>query len=406
LLFQLREIDRLTRNQLQTTADIHDVGPRTAGEPVLASAAEVLVFDLDRLIAAVRVMAGLWLVYLAVLFIPDLPGGAGVIGFFNALSMALAIMPHFPVTLVFMPMAVSLLIAATIYIAVLPHLTTFFEVGILIFLVTFAISYIFAAPQQALGRIFGLIMFATVTDVQNDQVFSFIKLATTMLMVLQVAILLWLTSYFPVSPKPEKAFLRYLNRFFRSGDYLLLTMQRDQQGLPPPLPRWRLAFHQREVRTLPAKLASLVALIDTKALPGTSREAIGLVATNLEALSYRLQEQLTARDQPQAEYLVKELNDDMRPWRQGIQAVLSRFADDPSGEPAQALRLRLDRQLAALTERVAGVYEEARRVGLKDEDFENMYRLLGAYRGVSEAVVEHARLAGTIDWSRWQESRF
>jgi hypothetical protein len=85
---------------------------------------------------------------------------------------------------------------------------------------------------------------------------------------------------------------------------------------------------------------------------------------------------------------------------------LSRFADDPSGEPAQALRLRLDRQLAALTERVARVYEEARRVGLKDEDFENMYRLLGAYRGVSEAVVEHARLAGTIDWARWQESRF
>lgn len=406
LLFQLREIDRLTTEQLKTTADIRDVGPRTSGAPAPAPAARPLVFDLDRLVAAARVMVGLWLVYLAFLFVPDLPGGAGLIGFFNALSMFLAIMPHFPVTLVFMPMAVSVLIAGTIYIAVLPHLTTFLEVGTLIFLVTFLISYMYSAPQQALGRIFGLVMFATVTDIQNDQVFSFIKLVTTALMVLQVAGLLWLTSYIPVSARPEKAFLRYTRRFFRSADFLIYTMSRDPVRGPGWLHRSRIAFHQREVATLPSKLASLLPWIDTKALPGTTRESVEGLTSSFQALSYRLQEQMAARRRPQSEYLVGQLTGDIRPWRQAIQAVLSRFADDPSGEPAAALRLRLDRRLATLTERVASVYNDARAVGLKDEDFENFYRLLGAFRGVSEAVVEHARLAETIDWPRWQESRF
>jgi len=31
---------------------------------------------------------------------------------------------------------------------------------------------------------------------------------------------------------------------------------------------------------------------------------------------------------------------------------------------------------------------------------------LGAYRGVSEALVNYAGSTGTIDWTPWQEARF
>jgi hypothetical protein len=35
-----------------------------------------------------------------------------------------------------------------------------------------------------------------------------------------------------------------------------------------------------------------------------------------------------------------------------------------------------------------------------------MYRLLGAHRGVSEALVESAEQAAAIDWAHLRESRF
>jgi len=43
---------------------------------------------------------------------------------------------------------------------------------------------------------------------------------------------------------------------------------------------------------------------------------------------------------------------------------------------------------------------------LGDRDEENFYHLLGAYRGVSEALVDYAGSAGEIDWACWREERF
>ena len=40
------------------------------------------------------------------------------------------------------------------------------------------------------------------------------------------------------------------------------------------------------------------------------------------------------------------------------------------------------------------------------EDGENFYRLLGTYRGVSEALVGYTGSAGAIDWVPWHEERF
>jgi hypothetical protein len=43
---------------------------------------------------------------------------------------------------------------------------------------------------------------------------------------------------------------------------------------------------------------------------------------------------------------------------------------------------------------------------LRTDDYENFYRLLGCYRGLSEALISYARLAGAFDWQQWREMRF
>ena len=41
-----------------------------------------------------------------------------------------------------------------------------------------------------------------------------------------------------------------------------------------------------------------------------------------------------------------------------------------------------------------------------EQDSENFYRLLGAYRSASQALVDYVSNAGDIEWAGWQEERF
>ena len=44
--------------------------------------------------------------------------------------------------------------------------------------------------------------------------------------------------------------------------------------------------------------------------------------------------------------------------------------------------------------------------GLSAEDIEIFYRLLGGYRGLSEAAIGYAELANGINWAQWRQARF
>ena len=43
---------------------------------------------------------------------------------------------------------------------------------------------------------------------------------------------------------------------------------------------------------------------------------------------------------------------------------------------------------------------------LAPSEEENCYRMLGAYRGISEALLDFVERAGTVDWAPWYEERF
>ena len=43
---------------------------------------------------------------------------------------------------------------------------------------------------------------------------------------------------------------------------------------------------------------------------------------------------------------------------------------------------------------------------LSESEAEQFYRLLGSYRGLSEALIDYAGCAGVVDWDRWREEKF
>ena len=140
------------------------------------------MLDPDRLTSAVRIMATLWLVYFAVIYVNDIPGGFGLVSMAGPFGMIMATSPQLPVSLLFVPVAVSVLFASLVYIFVMPQLSSFIGLGLVIFAVTFAICYLFAAPKQGLGRAFGLAMFVQIASISNEQTYSFLSVANTALM--------------------------------------------------------------------------------------------------------------------------------------------------------------------------------------------------------------------------------
>jgi hypothetical protein len=128
--------------------------------------------------------------------------------------------------------------------------------------------------------------------------------------------------------------------------------------------------------------------------------------TAVQALAYRIRVLLEARAAPQSDAMVRALRADVRAWREGVQRIFSTLSEDPASESFADLRSRLDAVLTRLESRVDEALDGADATPLPPEESRNMYRLLGAHRGVSEAVVELSRQSGGMNWARLREARF
>jgi hypothetical protein len=304
---RLQKIEQLTWEQFETVSDIKGFGRaaplfKTATVPPIR-----FLPDPDRMLAVIRVMLILWLAYLALIYVESVPGGGGFVTMAVVMGMIVASMPHFSVTKMFAPVGVSVVFASLVYIFVLPKLSSFLGLGPLLFAVTFAICYLFAAPQQKLGKLFGLAMFVSIASISNQQSYSFMVVATNVLMWSLVLLLVAMTAYFPITLHPEKSFLRLLGRYFRSCNYLLPGMHRDLQHNETGPGCWRKEFHIREVSSLPAKLGAWARFLDFKLLPGTSPQQVQDIVSSLQELTGRIRELHEENSSRQAPFLAREL---------------------------------------------------------------------------------------------------
>jgi len=70
------------------------------------------------------------------------------------------------------------------------------------------------------------------------------------------------------------------------------------------------------------------------------------------------------------------------------------------------LQSRLDAVLVRLEARIREALDRIDAARVSAEESGNMYRLLGAHRGVSEALVNFAGKTVGIDWTRLREEKF
>ncbi len=403
----LQRLDKLTRNQLNTLLEIKGFSSSTQHSAVPLMPPDKPgtgpLPDPDSMIAAIRAMASLWLVYLLWIYV-KVPGGSGIVSAAGAVGMMLATAPRLPVVSILKPVLYAIALAGILYVFVMPKLSSFVGLGSMIFFVVFTITYLFSKPQQGMTRSIGLAIFLMIIGVSNQQQYNFLSVADTAVMFILLVGMLILGSWIPFSPQPDKTFLRLLGRFFRSSEYLVSTMRQDLT--PTRLDYWRRAFHAREVKSLPQKLDAWGEVVDTRKLPGTTPEQVHALTTNFQALAYNMQNLMDIGANPQAELLVRELLPDVRTWRRVVQEILQAFSLAPKAGSADTLNERLTAIFTHLENRIEETMDKTREGELSDRDGENFYLLLGAYRGLSQAMIKYAGTAEGIEWDRWRKYRF
>ena len=200
--------------------------------------------------------------------------------------------------------------------------------------------------------------------------------------------------------------MRLLGRFFRSCEMWMACMHRNPQRRVRRRDRWAMAYHNREVSTLPQKLGAWAKFIDTNALPGTSPQQVQQLVARLQAITYHLQDLSVSGARPQTFPLGEDLSDDVRSWHLMVQKGFKRLSQDPAAGNKNKFQTGLSGVVAHLEAHLKLALDKPDKKRFSVRDCDNFYSLLGAYRGVCEALVDYAASAGAIDWAPWREERF
>ena len=402
---ELNRLEVLSRSLFDSVQDINGFGLKTSAPLHQEALHTGLALDPDRIAAAIRVVSTLWLAFLIWVYV-DPPGHSGSVVLATSFVLAFAKSPQLRVSAVYLPVFLSCVFAGAVYIFVMPHLSGYLQLGLMIFVATFAIAYLLSEPRQALSRAMGLIFFAVVTSIDNQQTYSFVDAASTTLEAMLIIALLVVTSYIPYSPRPEKAFLRLLRRFFRHAEFIVAQLALDRDQRKGMAGRWWTVLYQNDLLELPAKLGTWGAMIDPRAFPRNRPEQVQALVTSLQVLALRIKALVEARKHPQNDLLVRELLAEVRAWRIAIEAIFQRWAKRLEVDPGADLEQRLSARLHRLEQRINESLSLAEASVISNEDYENFYRVLGSYRGLSDAMLALAKTNGDVSLVTWQEARF
>jgi hypothetical protein len=168
--------------------------------------------------------------------------------------------------------------------------------------------------------------------------------------------------------------------------------------------RWR--FHRQELANIPQRIVGWTAAIDYGRLPEGNAASLHELCSTVEHLSYRVDEYVTAWNQEQSQWLLSELREELLDWTAGLEEAYAEFSHQVTERTAESMRQvlqqRLDRLGDSLNSALAGATEEDSTA----EQRANLYGLLGAFRGISEASLYNLTIAEEIDWPGLREEKF
>jgi len=326
-------------------------------------------------------------------------------GWFSTLpiiAMAIAGAPQARIIMIFKPMALIFPLGILVYVFIMPQLSSFLGLGILLFVSMFIVRFFFSGIAVLFGGMTIINMYA----VQNHQTYSFPAMLNSYLFMLGIVVIGFAVSYMIGSPRPEKVVMKFTRQFFRSAEFLLSKLPLAQHQKHTVLEKWQIAYSQKQMELIPNKIKAWSKSIDHKLFPDNSPEQIESLVTVLQGISYRIDELLEAGSDVGITTVPEhEMLEDLRHWNRGLEHAFARWSVHLEARVEDKQVLSIKDWLTAFETKVE---ESMSRTGnaVTEAEGESFYRLLGGYRGVSVAVAKYTQIAHNIDWEQWREERF
>lgn len=401
-----QKIEIVTSDILKITTDLDsDKCPKKYITQALESK-KIFILDYDRLAYAVRIIFIMFLAFFSVIYIDGMPTNYTIVTISTVFGMFISTMPQLNVWLLLKPALFSISFSGLIYIFLMPQLSSYMTLGPLIFAITFAICYLFSSPKQALGRTFGLAMFIVITGIDNQQSYSFLTVANTMLVFPLAFFFISITAYLPVSWIPRHVISRLLKRYFFSCAYVISTICDKHQPQNFNLKKYKNNFHNNEIIQIPGKLHAWVNHISIKDKSGATTEQLQELVNSINALTLRVKELHKFHNSSKTRDLTDKIKINLESWCQQILLKTQNLSKKPEDANSNVLRGKLDEKYNKLEQLIQNEVNIIDNVQLDEHDSEYFHRLLGAYRGVSEALVDYSSSIEVINWHKWHEERF
>jgi hypothetical protein len=359
--------------------------------------------------AAFAFVVSVWIAFLIWVYVYDIPKGSLFPCFVVITGSISAYRPEMPQLVYGSAWLVGGLVALPCYVLIMHHLSTHLQLSIMIMIAIFVMQYALWPHVHPIARIFTSIGFVIVIDAENHQHYSFVTYLQTMIwMAAAIGVTLFVRlAFFPW--RPDKMFMMLLNQFFRHADFLLSAY--DAEGRPDrSLARRFRSIFRFSLLGLAEKMALFAGQTDYKtgqvtyrmlrgATPGQMQELV----QSVYALGYGIEALVEARKAWPSNVVDRHLIAEKREWHRLLQEW---FRRPPGPDQLTGLAADVPARLAELETRIDEAFAQIAEGELSAEDYENFYRQLGSYRGLTEAVGDYARAAAALDWPRWQEMRF
>ncbi len=394
---KLLEIDVLTRSLTEAVAEARGFAPLRSQTPERHKTTLAQLLDPDRWAAVLRVEVAVWLAILIVLYVPSFPDATTLLVL--AVSFSVSIVKQMPHVRVFgsLPaILVGILVGATAHILIMPNLTSFSSLAFLIFAVVFLASFFYWQPRQMILKTSVVILFLMLAQIDNEQQYNALGALNLGVTFVFLLLILSISGFVPISQRAETAIMTLLRRFFKNCEGLISSGS----------VQWHRSICLHAVASLPEQMPGIARALPPDSLEEKKRQQFDGFVAALQILARRLLALDRARGEAQSEVLVRELGADARNWRVALEEIFHDLSKDPAATEPAALQTRLDIALLNFEQRIDETIEKLGEGAVSAHESENMYRLLGAYRGLSQSLIEFSDQAAQVAWERMREARF
>ena len=355
--------------------------------------------DADSFIALLRGLAAVWIASLVWIYV-DPPGHTAFVVFVGLFTLMGVMAPQMDWLKFLCVNFIGVVVAAVLYVGVMPSLSGFWEFGLLMFGLTSLIFSISWHPRLTALKLAGVVPFIMMTNIQNHQTYDFALFLNNAAAMLSGILCTAGIFHLPISSRPEKMFLRLRARFFRQAERFLAHCDAAPSAHEG---RARRADALAAMEATLAKLGGWANSVDYAPLRPQAKQEVAAVVSSLGAIVRCCA--LLSEARPESGAGAGVMGGQFGAWNRAVRAAVERWgraAPDAAeargvGDALQREYERLDRAVEQGFEAVSSRIPESEATGL--------YRLLGSYRGMHRALADHAALAAAFDWERWRETR-